>query len=109
MPEGRVRGRRSHRRALCDPEEPENWIGGGGNTPNWWWGNTRPYREVRAIDPAGNKDPFLEAGRNAHKWYYIPPPPVGLILGITFGTIFLGVLIYLEAAPGRRNCGTICN
>jgi hypothetical protein len=60
--------------------------------PNWWWGRAGPYRfEVRAIDPAGNKDPLLERGRNAYKWMYIPPTPVELILGITFGTIFLGV------------------
>ena len=56
----------------CDPEETDNWIGGGGNgveVPNWWWGRAGPYRfEVRAIDPAGNKDPFLERGRNAYKW-----------------------------------------
>ena len=88
---------------LCDPEEPENWIGGGGSTPNWWWGSTGPYRfEVRAIDPAGNKDPLLIAGRNVHKWYYIPPPPVGLIVGITFGTIFLGVVIYLEVRRRKK-------
>jgi hypothetical protein len=90
----------------CDPEEQDNWIGGGGNgveVPNWWWGRAGPYRfEVRAIDPAGNKDPILERGRNAYKWIYIPPTPVELILGLTFGTIFLGISIYLEVKRRRK-------
>merc|ERR1712028_133750 len=50
----------------------------------------------------GNKDPFLERGRNAYKWYYIPPTPVELILGITFGTIFFGVGLYLEIRRRKK-------
>lgn len=44
---------------------------------------------VRAIDASGNKDYRYSTSTNVHIWMYIPPPPWGLIFGMTFGAVTL--------------------
>ena len=55
--------------------------------------------QVRAIDPAGNKDPFPLAVT----WTYIAPIPVGTIVLALFGALaFVGLLYWLYRRYQRR-------
>lgn len=45
--------------------------------------------QVRAIDPAGNRDAVYEEGRNAHTWEYIPALPWALIISLILTFILL--------------------
>lgn len=52
--------------------------------------------EVRAIDPAGNRDPLQLLGTNVHVWRYVPPIPwLFIILGIVlFVLLVIGAVYY---------------
>jgi len=53
--------------------------------------------EVRAVDPAGNKDTSRLPGTNIYAWQYVPPIPWGwIILGIVLALLLLilGFLYY---------------
>ena len=58
--------------------------------------------QVRAIDPAGNTDDVFDEGRNQLTWIYVPLIPIGLVLGILFGFLMIGVAVYLEIKRRKK-------
>lgn len=59
--------------------------------------------EVRAVDPAGNRDNSTVYGRNAYAWAYQPPFPVLMVvLIILFFLLLLLLLLYLYRRYKRR-------
>jgi hypothetical protein len=64
---------------------------------------TRMQVEFRAVDPAGNRDPYLEVGRNVHLWTYIPPFPwIIIILLIVFLVLSMLIAFYVYRRYRRR-------
>ncbi|KAA0176859.1 hypothetical protein FNF27_01681 [Cafeteria roenbergensis] len=59
--------------------------------------------EVRAVDPAGNRDQTSLPGVNVYAWEYVPPIPWGwIILGIILGLLFLIFGLYYYRRYRRR-------
>ncbi|RYY37465.1 hypothetical protein EON62_01105, partial [archaeon] len=72
------------------------------NAPSTWNSyrineNRRRTRlEVRAVDPAGNRDRAFEMGRNVYEWTFIPPFPwLALILSIVAFILLVLLSLYL--------------
>jgi len=57
---------------------------------------------LRCVDPAGNADHTFIEGTNMHRWTYVSPPPLGLILGCVFAFLGLVIILYWEYRRRQR-------
>jgi hypothetical protein len=57
---------------------------------------------VRAVDAAGHTEERFREGENQLTWYYTPPIPYMLILGILGGMIAFSIAVFLEIRRRRR-------
>lgn len=60
--------------------------------------------ELRAIDPAGNREELISLGRNAYEWEYVPPIPwLLIILGIfLFVSLMMAFVTWYRRRKRRR-------
>ena len=57
---------------------------------------------VRAVDAAGHRERSFREGENQHTWYYVPPIPWMLIIGILLGALAFALAVFLEIRRRRR-------
>lgn len=57
---------------------------------------------VRSVDPSGNREEYFSTTTNTYTWFYREPLPWRKIIGVSFSTIFMILVITFEVQRRKR-------